>query len=214
MTTKIEQKITGYKVKTEEVSASQPAIIEKEVMHEGVSRPEMLAGATYKVKPPHLENALYITINNILMNEGTEHEELRPYEIFINSKDMTQFEWIVAITRMISALFRKGGSIEFLIEELKSVFSPSGGYYKKGGKYMNSLVAEIGEVIERHLQHIGVVQVPGLSEDQIAFIEKKKAEVGEDGLKNASVCPKCGEKSLVLMDNCLTCLACGFSKCG
>jgi hypothetical protein len=173
MSNKIDQKITGYKVKTEQPDVGPP-VAEKEVMHEGVSRPEMLTGATYKVKPPHLENALYITINNILMNAGTEHEELRPYEIFINSKDMTQFEWIVAITRMISALFRKGGSIEFLIEELKSVFSPSGGYYKKGGKYMNSLVAEIGEVIERHLQHTGVVQVPGAFRRSSSLYREKR----------------------------------------
>jgi len=214
MTVKIEQKITGYRVKTEDVSAPQPEIASKEVMHEGVARPEQLIGRTYKIKPPHLENALYVTINDMVLNGGTEHEELHPYEIFINTKDMSNFEWVVALTRVISAVFRKGGSIDFLIDELKSVFSPSGGYRKKGGKYMNSLVAEIGEVIEKHLQLTGQLKVEGLSEVQKEFIEKKKAEAGEEGLKNASICPKCGEKTFVLMDNCYTCVSCSHSKCG
>lgn len=147
MTAKIDQKITGYKVKSEHTET-----VQKDVMHEGVARPDRLVGSTYKIKPPHLDNALYVTINNIVLNEGTEFEEQHPYEIFVNTKDTSQFEWIVALTRVISAVFRKGGQMTFLVNELKAVFSSNGGYYKKGGKFMNSIVGEIGEVIEKHLQ--------------------------------------------------------------
>ena len=143
VTNKIDQKITAYKVKTEE---AEP---EKQVLHEGIDRPESLRGKTYKVKPPQLDHALYITINDFEL-DGVWY----PYEIFINTKDMSQFEWVVALTRVMSGVFRKGGSVDFLIEELKAVFSANGGYYKRGGVYMNSIVAEIGCVLEQHLQEI------------------------------------------------------------
>lgn len=151
---KIEKKITGYRVRTTE---ELPAVLEPEVlgMHEGISRPEVLVGATYKIKPAHLDDALYITINDVVLHQGTEHESRHPYEIFINSKNMTQFQWIVALTRVISAVFRKGGNVAFLTEELKAIFDPAGGYWKKGGVYVPSLVAEIGMVIEQHLKQTG-----------------------------------------------------------
>ena len=117
-------------------------------MHEKLERPEMLLGSTYKIKTPLSEHALYITVNDIVLNEGTEHEQRRPFEIFINSKNMEHFQWVLALTRIISAVFRKGGDVTVLVEELRSVFDPSGGYFKKGGKFMPSLVAEIGEVIK------------------------------------------------------------------
>ena len=116
-------------------------------MHEQLERPEQLAGSTYKIKTPLSDHALYVTINDIVLNPGTEHELRRPFEIFINSKNMEHFQWIVALTRIISAVFRKGGDVAFLVEELHSVFDPGGGYLKRGGRHVPSLVAEIGTVI-------------------------------------------------------------------
>ncbi|MDP7119984.1 MAG: hypothetical protein QF395_06630, partial [Arenicellales bacterium] len=102
-------------------------------MHEKVERPEMLVGSTYKIKTPLSDHALYVTINDIVLNPETPYEKRRPFEIFINSKNMDHFQWIVALTRIISAVFRKGGDATFLVEELRSVFDPQGGYFKRGG---------------------------------------------------------------------------------
>lgn len=126
-------------------------------LNERVSRPEVLAGVTYKIKTPLSEHALYVTINDIVLNAPTAGEIRRPFEIFINSKNMDHFQWIVALTRIISAVFRKGGDSTFLVEELRSVFDPRGGYFKPGGRYTPSLVAEIGDVIEAHLRRIGLI---------------------------------------------------------
>ena len=101
---------------------------------------------------------MYVTINDILLNEGTPHEQRRPFEVFINSKNLDHFQWIVALTRVISAVFRKGGDTTFLVDELKAVFDPKGGYWQPGGKFMPSTIAELGHVIERHLQSIGPAQ--------------------------------------------------------
>ena len=195
-------------------------------MHERVERPETLQGSTYKVKTPLSEHALYITINDILLNEGTEHELRRPFEIFINSKNMDHFQWIVALTRIVSAVFRKGGDVTFLVEELRSVFDPRGGYFKKGGKYMPSLVAEIGDVIEDHLVRIGLLNPETLDEHQRALIAEKRTEYernlggvspGEEDANypdGAQLCLRCNTKAVVQMDGCMTCLNCGDSKCG
>ncbi|MDH3871229.1 MAG: NrdJb, partial [Gammaproteobacteria bacterium] len=155
MAIRIEKKIVDYKVGKDETQPVQPAPAANEVqpatqdnivhLHEKLERPDMLIGSTYKVKTPLSEHALYVTINDIILNAGTENELRRPFEIFINSKNMDHFQWIVALTRIISAVFRKGGDVTFLVEELRSVFDPRGGYFKKGGKYMPSLVAEIGD---------------------------------------------------------------------
>ena len=138
-----------------------------------LTRPEKLVGNTYKIKTPVTEHALYITINDVIMNEGTPQEHRRPFEIFINPKNMDHFQWIVALTRVMSAVFRKGGDVTFLVEELKSVFEPSGGYFKKGGKFVPSLVAEIGEVVEKHLQEIGMLKKPELDQHQKNWSRKK-----------------------------------------
>ena len=233
MTTKIDKKIVGYRVATPETekaaeiaTATQSADVIH--MHESVERPEMLIGSTYKVKTPQnvSEHALYITINDIVLNPGTEHELRRPFEVFINSKSMDHFQWIVALTRIISAVFRKGGDVTFLVEELRSVFDPSGGYWKKGGKFMPSLVAEIGDVIERHMIEIGLIKRPKLDEHQKKLIDEKRAEFeltppggadeAGDALfpSSASLCKQCNTKAVVLMDGCMTCLNCGDSKCG
>jgi hypothetical protein len=181
-----------------------------EEMHERVARPELLMGATYKIKTPLSPHALYVTVNDIVLNPGTPHELRRPFEIFINSKSMEHFQWIVALTRIISAVFRKGGDVTFLVDELRSVFDPKGGYFKKGGKYMPSLVAEIGDVIETHLRQIGML--PPLS---TPAADAKDGPSIDDGIPaSASFCNVCHAKAVVSMDNCLTCLNCGDSKCG
>ena len=179
MSRKIEQKIVGYKVaNNDEVAEEKPVISESNIiqMHEKVSRPEALSGSTYKIKTPLSDHALYLTINDIILNEGTDHELRRPFEIFINSKNMDHFQWIVALTRVISAVFRKGGDCTFLVEELKAVFDPQGGYFKPGGKFMPSLVAEIGWAVEDHLQKIGLMTVPEIPEHQQQIMDEKRAE--------------------------------------
>jgi hypothetical protein len=193
-------------------------------MHERVERPEMLLGSTYKISTPLSDHALYVTINDIVLNPGTEHELRRPFEMFINSKNMDHFQWIVALTRIISAVFRKGGDINFLVEELRSVFDPSGGYFKKGGKFMPSLVAEIGDVLESHLRMIGLMKDEGLDDHQKKLIDEKRTEY-ESTLKGAEenspeefpdgakLCVKCNTKAMIMMDGCMTCLNCGESKC-
>ena len=174
MAIKIEKNIVSFSIKKEDsdVSASSP---DKETMHEEIQRPNELRGYTYKIKTPLTDHAMYITINDILLNEGTEHEQEYPFEIFINSKNMEQFQWILALTRVISAVFRKGGDATFLTEELKQVFDPQGGYFKKGGKFMPSLVAEIGEVLETHMRKIGLIENEDLSDSHKALIEEKRA---------------------------------------
>lgn len=228
MTHKISKKIVAYKVLTNEdkIAANQTVEAEKqqalERMHENVERPEVLVGSTYKIKTPQSEHALYITINDIVLNLGTEHEERRPYEIFINSKNMEHFQWVLALTRVISAVFRKGGDAIFLVEELKAVFDPRGGYFKKGGVFMPSLVAEIGHAIESHLKHIGMIKAEGLTDHQKKLIDEKRREFealhgssdGQAFPEKAVLCTKCSTKAMVLMDGCMTCLNCGESKCG
>ena len=166
MVTKIDRKIVDYRVKrTSDAETTDGRQADNVIqMHERLERPEMLVGSTYKVKTPLSDHALYITINDLVLNEDTEHEQRRPFEVFINSKNMEHFQWIVALTRIISAVFRKGGDVTFLVEELRSVFDPRGGYFKKGGKYMPSLVAEIGDVIEAHMRTIGLLQVTELDD--------------------------------------------------
>jgi hypothetical protein len=233
MAIKIEKKITGYSVQSEEdkkaeqAAAAAPAepVKTAEVLQMGepLSRPDKLVGNTYKVKTPVTEHALYITINDIVLHEGTPQEHRRPFEIFINSKNMEHFQWIVALTRVMSAVFRKGGDVTFLVEELHSVFDPNGGYFKKGGKYIPSLVAEIGEVVEQHLQEIGMLKKAEPDQHQKKLIEEKKAEylqkqAGETNAEGfppgAQLCKKCNTKAAIIMDGCLTCLNCGESKCG
>ena len=237
MVRKIDQQIIDYGVvKKEEkagaekqrTSGQEPAAPEDNVvvqLHEKLQRPEMLLGSTYKVKTPLSEHALYVTINDMVLNPGTKHELRRPFEVFINSKNMDHFQWIVALTRIISAVFRKGGDVTFLVEELRSVFDPRGGYFKKGGRYMPSLVAEIGDAIECHLRMIGMLQDDGLDEHQKKILSEKRAQYesavgasqGNDSCdypEGASLCSKCNTKAAIQMDGCLTCLNCGESKCG
>jgi hypothetical protein len=221
MAIKIEKDITGYEVVREDSnSAAESNVIQ---MHEKLQRPEMLLGSTYKIKTPLTEHALYVTINDIVLNPDTEHEKRRPFEIFINSKSMEHFQWIVALTRIISAVFRKGGDVTFLVEELHSVFDPRGGYFKKG-KYTPSLVAEIGDVIERHMKMIGLIPAEEPDEHRENYLMEKRTQLtattkAGDTISNefppeAQLCNKCLAKAVIKMDGCTTCLNCGDSKCG
>src|SRR3984893_1868214 len=194
-------------------------------MHEKVERPDVLIGSTYKIKTPVSDHAMYVTINDIVLNEGTKYEQRRPFEIFVNSKNLDHFQWIVALTRIISAVFRKGGDVTFLVDELKAVFDPRGGYWQPGGKFMPSIIAELGYVIERHLQSIGLLRKPVLDEHQQKLIEEKSAEFEARAKQadafakshfpdGAQLCAKCSTAAVVMLDNCMTCLNCGDSKCG
>ena len=229
MNKKIEKKIVGYKVVSEEQEAPKAEATETPTesniiqMHEKVSRPEALAGSTYKIKTPMSDHAMYLTINDIILNEGTDHELRRPFEIFLNSKNMDQYQWISALTRVISAVFRKGGDCTFLVEELKAIFDPQGGYFKSGGRFMPSLVAEIGWAIEDHLQKIGMMSKIEIPEHQQKIMDEKRAEFEQANSPeeeasnfppNAELCKKCSHKAVILMDGCMTCLNCGDSKCG
>ncbi len=253
MAVKIDRKIKGYAVVTPDDKAREaapaPVVADRAPaseptdnvihMHERIERPDVLIGSTYKIKSPLVEHAMYVTINDIVLNAGTEHELRRPFEVFINSKSMDHFQWIVALTRIMSAVFRKGGDVTFLVEEMKAVFDPRGGYFKAGGVYMPSLVAEIGAVVEEHMKSIGLIHDPELSAHQKALIAEKRKQY-EDRAKEASaavsgtpreedvavtgegtsfppsatMCHKCSTKALVIMDGCATCLNCGYSKCG
>lgn len=204
---KIDQPIVGYKVIKDD---DKPNLVE---MHEKLTRPEILPGSTYKLKTPLSEHALYITITDYVLNEGTDHESLQPFEIFINSKNMDNFQWIVALTRVISAVFRKGGECAFLVDELKAVFDPKGGYIKRGGKFMPSLVAEIGYVIESHMISRNVIEAPKLDKHQQKLVDEK-AGSGSEFPASATLCASCSTVAVVTLDGCATCLNCAESKCG
>ena len=193
-------------------------------MHEKVNRPEMLEGSTYKVKTPVSDHAMYVTINDIILNFGTEHETRRPFEIFVNSKNLDHYQWIVALTRIISAVFRKGGDVTFLVDELKAVFDPRGGYWKAGGTYMPSIIAELGHVVETHLRKIGLLQPPEMDEHRQRLIDQKRAEYEEQTKQQdafaeavypdgAQLCIRCNTAAVVMLDGCRTCLSCGDSEC-
>ncbi len=228
---KISSKIVGYSVKKPEDDAKKaPPAVEKESakvirMHEKLERPEVLIGSTYKVKTPVSDHAMYVTINDIILNEGTEHEQRRPFEIFVNSKNLDHYQWIVALTRIISAVFRKGGDVTFLVDELKAVFDPRGGYWQPGGKFMPSIIAELGHIVEKHLRMIGLLKPAGLDEHQRKLIEEKRAEYAASQAQTdafaenrypegAQLCAKCNQVAVIMMDGCMTCLSCGDSKCG
>ncbi len=231
----IDKKIVDYRVEGSEVTAPvtekvTPIIETSEDgkvvrMHEKLERPEMLLGSTYKVKTPISDHAMYVTINDILLNADTDYEQRRPFEIFINSKNLDHYQWIVALTRIMSAVFRKGGDVTFLVDELKAVFDPRGGYWQPGGKFMPSIIAELGYIVEKHLQYIGLLPKAQLDEQQQKLVEMKRKEFEEQNRQQdafaqsqfpagAQLCAKCSTTAVVMMDGCMTCLSCGDSKCG
>jgi len=233
MPIKINSKIVGYQVNKPEEAKEEvkEAVVEQLKvednvihMHEKVGRPDVLVGSTYKVKTPVSDHAMYITINDIVLNQGTKYEKHRPFEIFINSKNLDHYQWIVALTRIISAVFRKGGDVTFLVEELKAVFDPRGGYWQAGGKFQPSIIAELGDVIEDHLISIGMLGKPELTAVQKAILEEKRAEYEAANSQTdafaksaypdgAQLCVKCNTVAAIMMDGCKTCLSCGDSKC-
>jgi len=188
-------------------------------MTQPLSRPEALPGQTYKVRWPDSEHALYITLNDIVQ-DGRR----RPFEIFINSKNMEHYAWTVALTRMISAVFRRGGDVSFVVEEMKAVFDPRGGAWMEG-KYVPSLLAAIGEVIERHMIDIGFLPAKHSHDErghQAQIVNLTPGLGPEPPPGNAMgaasprlrQCPKCGEAALLRIENCDQCTSCGYSKCG
>ena len=172
-----------------------------------LDRPETLLGETYKVRWPESDHALYITINDIVQ-EGRR----RPFEVFINSKYMEHYAWTVALTRMMSAVFRRGGDVSFVVEELKAVFDPRGGHWV-GGRYVPSLLAAIGEVIERHLLAIGFLAPPTVAPPAYTPAYTPGPPPGPSGRRPLQ-CPKCGQPGLVRQEGCDLCPSCGYSKCG
>jgi len=170
---------------------------------EPLDRPQTLEGNTYKLKWPDSEHAIYITINDII--HGGRRQ---PFEVFINSKNMEHFAWTVALTRMISAVFRRGGDVSFVVEELKAVFDPRGGAWMNG-KYVPSILAAIGGVIERHMISIGFIDGEGMG-----LKSDPKAEVVNLGGRPGPACPSCGQYGMQMIEGCMTCPSCGHSKCG
>ncbi|MEM1342535.1 MAG: ribonucleoside-diphosphate reductase, adenosylcobalamin-dependent, partial [Pseudomonadota bacterium] len=171
-------------------------------MSEPLDRPQALEGQTYKLKWPDSEHALYITVNDIVQGR-----QRRPFEIFINSKNMEHFAWTVALTRMISAVFRRGGDVSFVVEELKAVFDPRGGAWM-GGKYVPSILAAIGGVIERHMIATGFLEGEGMG-----LKSDPQAEVVNLGHKPGPACPNCGQYEMRMSEGCMTCGNCAYSKC-
>jgi ribonucleoside-diphosphate reductase alpha chain len=172
-------------------------------MTKPLDRPEVLIGQTYKIKWFDTDHAFYITVNDI-----EQDGRRRPFEVFVNSKNMDAYAWTVALTRMISAVFRRGGDVSFVVDELKAVFDPRGGQWM-GGRYVPSILAAIGEVIERHLVAIGFMNP---REGPLAGEEMRAVAVAAEGAP-ARFCPRCGSPSFVRLENCDSCLSCGYSKC-
>jgi ribonucleoside-diphosphate reductase alpha chain len=174
-------------------------------MSEPLDRPETLDGNTYKLKWPDSEHAIYVTINDIIVND-----QRRPFEVFINSKNMEHFAWTVGLTRMISAVFRRGGDVSFVVDELKAVFDPRGGAWV-GGKYIPSILAAIGGVLEEHMMKIGFIRV-----SDEAPIQKSTETNKVENLKisRQKSCSSCGQFDLQMIEGCMTCRNCGYSKCG
>ena len=214
-TVQITSKIVGYKVidkKAEQTEAKVEVV--KPTVGE-IKRPERLAGVTYKLKSPLAKAAMYVTINDIVNDDGSR----QPFEIFIYSKDSTHYEWITALTR-------RGGDLKFILEELECIMTPGGsGYIAKGGRHVPSLVAEISLfAIREHFKGLGIIETVQHDEFVVEYLKGKKDEyVARTGdkddahtgyPKNAVVCPSCHTKAMIPMDNCMTCLACGESKCG
>ncbi len=173
-------------------------------MSEPLERPQSLEGATYKLKWPDSEHAIYLTVNDVIINGHR-----RPFEVFINSKNMEHYAWTLALTRMISAVFRRGGDVSFVVEELKAVFDPRGGAWMEG-KYIPSILAAIGGVLERHMISIGFIEGEGMGLK--ADPQAEVMAVGE--APRGKACPSCGQFDLRMVEGCMTCGSCGHSKCG
>lgn len=198
--------VTGSVLSVSESSETTPETdhgAEVIYMSEPLDRPQALEGQTYKLKWPDSEHAIYLTVNDVVVNGHR-----RPFEVFINSKNMEHFAWTVALTRMISAVFRRGGDVSFVVEELKAVFDPRGGAWIKG-KYIPSILAAIGGVLETHMVAIGFLEGEGLGLKQ-----DPQAVMPTGASGKGKACSSCGQYDLRMVEGCMTCASCGYSKCG
>ena len=198
--------VTGSVLSVSESSETTPETdqgAEVIYMSEPLDRPQALEGQTYKLKWPDSEHAIYLTVNDVVANGHR-----RPFEVFINSKNMEHFAWTVALTRMISAVFRRGGDVSFVVEELKAVFDPRGGAWIKG-KYIPSILAAIGGVLETHMVAIGFLEGEGLGLKQ-----DPQAVMPAGASGKGKACSSCGQYDLRMVEGCMTCASCGYSKCG
>ena len=197
--------VTGSVLSVSETSEKAPEIdtgADVIYMAEPLDRPKSLEGSTYKLKWPESAHAIYLTVNDIVV-DGRR----RPFEVFVNSKNMEHYAWTLALTRMISAVFRRGGDVSFVVEELKAVFDPRGGAWVDG-KYIPSILAAIGGAIEHHMVAIGFIDGEGMG---VKFDPASNVQTLERP-KGAS-CPSCGE-TMQMQEGCMTCASCGHSKCG
>ena len=198
---------TTWNLSLQQAAEAAPAAAETRAgavvyMTKPLDRPVTLPGRTYKLRWPESDHAIYITLNDVVQ-DGRR----RPFEIFINSKNMEHYAWTVALTRMISAVFRRGGDITFVVEELKAVFDPRGGHWVKG-RYVPSLLAAIGEAIEQHMIEIGF-----LTDENRPAPSQLAQAVNADGGAAPAQCPKCGQPGLTHQEGCDLCPNCGYSKC-
>jgi hypothetical protein len=202
---KISQKIVGWAVnKTTDEEGNTHEVREAVTLE----RPRVVEGRTYKISPAVTDSAMYITINDAVMEDGSR----RPLEMFINTKHVSHQQWITALTRMVSAIFRKPGPYLFVADELKEIFDPQGGYFD-GGKMMPSVVAHVAEVLKEHFIWIGAMEAPALTAAQKEVIAEKVAVAEKSGVK-MQLCMKCKEEAMLMLDGCMTCTNCGESKCG
>jgi len=208
-----------------QLSSSDPSTIV--YMAKPLKRDPELSGITYKLKWPQSDYAIYVTINDIV-RDGRR----RPFEIFINTRNLEHYSWTVALTRMISAVFRRGGDVSFVAEELKAIFDPQGGCWVEG-RYVPSLLAAIGEIIETHMRKIGFKSSDSPHEDQGEFTDLRQTQALEQTHGSISpnivisppgadrshtqrhprLCPRCASGHMIRRESCWACPACGFSQC-
>jgi hypothetical protein len=230
---KVDKKITGYSVVAKDAIAVMKAAVAPEtkieVMSSDWKRHHALPASVYKIEkcPNSPDAAVYVTISNAVLNPGTEHETVVPAEIFINSKDVSHQQWITALTRTISAIFRKGGDMGFIVDELLGICDPGAGFLQRG-VWHPSLISQVGGVIKEHLEglkgedfippgmrepHQPVWGKEGLYKERGVFNKTEEELLTPSYPPNATICPKCNHKAVTLLDGCATCLSCGESKC-
>jgi len=201
---KISKKIVGWKVNVTEDKHGNTHTVH---VAETLERPRIVTGRTYKINPAVTDCAMYITINDITLDDGT----VRPLEMFISSKHVAHQQWITALTRMVSAIFRKSGPYTFVAEELEQIYDPQGGYFADQ-KMMPSVVAHVAAILREHFIHIGALEAPQLSEvTQVVIAEKKEQAVASGA--GMSMCGACHLVAVVMSEGCMTCTSCGDSKC-